>query len=80
MLDDDPDTLEESKKKSFSKNFRNQLNGGPIKVFVKKGEKVFSNQNIGEVFTNKSTGKSSVQFSVFDKTTPVNPQLWLLKK
>ena len=50
------------------------------KVFVKKGEKVFSNQNIGEVFTNKSSGKSSVQFSVFDKTTPVNPQLWLLKK
>ena len=41
---------------------------------------VFSNQNIGEVFTNKSSGKSSVQFSVFDKTTPVNPQLWLLKK
>jgi len=50
------------------------------KVFVKKGEKVFSNQNIGEVFTNKLSGKSSVQFSVFDKTTPVNPQLWLLKK
>ena len=50
------------------------------KVFVKKGEKVFSNQNVGEVFTNKSSGKSSVQFSIFNKTTPVNPELWLLKK
>ena len=50
------------------------------KVYVKKNEKVFSSQNIGEVFTNKSSGKSTLQFSVFEKTTPVNPVFWLLKK
>ncbi len=50
------------------------------KVYVKKGEKVFSSQDIGEVFTNKSSGKSTVQFSVFEKTSPVNPVFWLLKK
>jgi septal ring factor EnvC (AmiA/AmiB activator) len=49
------------------------------KVFVNKGDKVISNQYIGEVFTNTSTGKSSIQFSVFQKTTPLNPLLWILK-
>ena len=49
------------------------------KVFVSKGDKVISNQYIGEVFTNTSTGKSSIQFSVFQKTTPLNPLLWILK-
>ena len=49
------------------------------KVFVKKGDKVFSNQNIGEVFTNNSSGRSTIQFSVFQKTTPVNPLSWIIK-
>jgi len=49
------------------------------KVFVSKGDKVSSNQYIGEVFTNSSTGKSSIQFSIFQKTTPLNPLLWILK-
>ena len=50
------------------------------KVYVKKGEKVFSSQDIGEVFTNKLSRKSTVQFSIFEKTSPVNPVFWLLKK
>ena len=49
------------------------------KVFVSKGDKVSSNQYIGEVFTNSSTGKSSIQVSIFQKTTPLNPLLWILK-
>ena len=49
------------------------------RVFVSKGDRVSSNQYIGEVFTNSSTGKSSIQFSVFQKTTPLNPLLWILK-
>ena len=49
------------------------------KVYVKKGDKVISNQNIGEVFTNNTTGKSTIQFSVFQNTTPVNPLLWIIK-
>ena len=49
------------------------------KVYVKKGDKVVSNQTIGEVFTNNTTGKSTIQFSVFQNTTPVNPLLWIIK-
>ena len=49
------------------------------KVYVKKGDKVVSNQNIGEVFTNNTTGKSTIQFSVFQNTTPVNPLFWIIK-
>ncbi|MDC1279600.1 peptidoglycan DD-metalloendopeptidase family protein [Flavobacteriaceae bacterium] len=49
------------------------------RVFVSKGDRVSSSQYIGEVFTNSSTGKSSIQFSVFQKTTPLNPLLWILK-
>tara|TARA_B110000238_G_scaffold43472_1_gene46750 strand:+ start:2825 stop:4045 length:1221 start_codon:yes stop_codon:yes gene_type:complete len=49
------------------------------KVYVKKGDKVFSGQNIGEVFTNNSNRKSTIQFSVFQNTTPVNPLLWIIK-
>ena len=49
------------------------------KVFVKKGDKVVSNQNIGEVFTNNATGKSTIQFSIFQNTKPINPLLWIIK-
>lgn len=49
------------------------------KVYVKKGDKVFSGQNIGEVFTNNLNGKSTIQFSVFQNTTPVDPLLWIIK-
>ena len=49
------------------------------KVFVNKGDKVSSNQYIGEVFTNSSTGKSSIQFSIFQKTTALNPLSWILR-
>ncbi len=49
------------------------------KVYVKKGDKVFSNQNIGEVFTNNSSGRSTIQFSIFQKTTAVNPLAWIIK-
>ena len=49
------------------------------KVYIKKGDKVFSNQNIGEVFTNSSNGKSTIQFSIFQNTTAVNPLFWIIK-
>ena len=49
------------------------------KVYVKKGDKVFSNQNIGEVFTNNSSGRSTIQFSIFQKTNAVNPLAWIIK-
>ena len=49
------------------------------KVFVEKGDNLDSGQVIGEVYNNESLGKSTLQFSVFKKTTPLNPIYWILK-
>lgn len=47
------------------------------KVYVKKGDKLSAKQSIGQIFTNKDTGKTALQFSLFQNTTPQNPALWL---
>jgi septal ring factor EnvC (AmiA/AmiB activator) len=49
------------------------------KVFVSKGDVIESGQVIGEVFTNKTNSQSTIQFSIFKKTTPLNPLFWILK-
>lgn len=49
------------------------------KVFVSKGDALESGQAIGEVFTNKTNSQSTIQFSIFKKTTPLNPLFWILK-
>ena len=47
------------------------------KVHVKKGDRLTAKQVIGEVFTNKETGKTILQFSLFENTSAQNPALWL---
>ena len=47
------------------------------KVYVKKGDRVTAKQAIGQIFTNKDTGKTTLQFSLFQNTSPQNPALWL---
>ncbi len=47
------------------------------KVFVKKGQKVISKQVLGEIFPNKETGKTILQFSVFNGMASENPAFWL---
>ena len=47
------------------------------KVYVKKGDRITAKQAIGQIFTNKDTGKTTLQFSLFQNTTPQNPALWL---
>jgi septal ring factor EnvC (AmiA/AmiB activator) len=49
------------------------------KVYVKKGQKVAAKQALGEVFSNPQTGKTNLQFSIFDNTKPQNPTQWLAK-
>lgn len=46
-------------------------------LYVKKGDKVAAKQAVGQIFTNKDTGKTVLQFSLFQNTTPQNPALWL---
>jgi septal ring factor EnvC (AmiA/AmiB activator) len=45
-------------------------------VFVKKGQKVVTNQEIGEVISN-SEGISVLEFQIRKNTTPLDPQIWL---
>ena len=47
------------------------------KLYVKKGEKVSSKQVIGEVFTNQQTGKTQLQFGIFNNIKALNPKDWV---
>ena len=44
---------------------------------VKKGEKVNAKQAIGEVFTNQQTGKTQLQFGIFNNVKALNPKDWV---
>ena len=47
------------------------------KLYVKKGEKVNAKQLIGEVFTNKQTGQTQLQFGIFNNINALNPKDWV---
>ena len=49
------------------------------KVYVRKGQKVKSKQPIGEIFTHPQSGKTTLQFSVFNELKPQNPKNWIYK-
>ena len=48
-------------------------------IFVKKGDKVMANDEIGIVFTNASTGKTVLKFNIFNELKPENPTIWLAR-
>ena len=48
-------------------------------IFVKKGDKINANDEIGIVFTNESTGKTVLKFNIFNELKPENPTIWLDK-
>jgi murein hydrolase activator len=49
---------------------------GLKEVFVRSGQKVTTNQEIGKVFSN-SEGVSELRFQIFKNTTALDPQIWL---
>jgi septal ring factor EnvC (AmiA/AmiB activator) len=49
------------------------------KIYVKKGDKVATKQEIGEVFTNPSNGQAILSFSVFKDSKTENPATWIYK-
>lgn len=49
---------------------------GLKEVFVRSGQKVTTNQEIGKVFSN-SDGVSELRFQIFKNTTALDPQGWL---
>jgi len=50
------------------------------KIKVKKGDKVTTKQEIGEVIINKASGDAMLQFSIFKDGKPQNPAHWISKK
>ena len=48
-------------------------------IFVKKGDKVEANDEIGIVFTNESTSKTILKFNIFNELKPENPVTWLAR-
>ncbi|WP_298755327.1 peptidoglycan DD-metalloendopeptidase family protein [uncultured Psychroserpens sp.] len=48
------------------------------KIYVKKGDKVTTNQVIGEVFTN-GQGETILGFAIFKDAKPQNPANWIYK-
>ncbi len=48
-------------------------------IYVKKGDKILANDQIGVVFTNQSTGKTILKFNIFNELKPENPIIWLDK-
>jgi septal ring factor EnvC (AmiA/AmiB activator) len=49
---------------------------GLKEVFVRSGQKVSTNQEIGKVFSN-AEGVSELRFQIFKNTTALDPQTWL---
>jgi murein hydrolase activator len=51
---------------------------GLKEVFVKAGQKVTTNQEIGKIFSNQE-GVSELRFQIFKNMTALDPQVWLRK-
>ena len=49
------------------------------KIYVKAGDKVTTKQDIGEVFTNPSTGETILSFVISKDTDTQNPSSWIYK-
>jgi septal ring factor EnvC (AmiA/AmiB activator) len=47
---------------------------------VKMGDKVTTGQELGKVYTDKVTGKTTLIFVLFKNTTRLNPASWMLKR
>ena len=49
------------------------------KIYVKKGDRVDTKQDIGEVLTNKTNGQTLLNFAVWKDGKPQNPAHWIYK-
>ncbi len=46
-------------------------------LFVKKGDKVTTKQELGIVYTNRSNGQTRLKFYLYQNTTRLNPEEWV---
>ena len=47
---------------------------------VKKGQEIKTGSNLGTVFTDQVSGKTTLGFVLMKQVTPQNPQLWILSR
>jgi septal ring factor EnvC (AmiA/AmiB activator) len=50
------------------------------KLYVKKGDNVTTGEKIGQIFTDKVSGKTTLIFALYKNTTRLNPASWILKR
>ena len=50
------------------------------KLYVKKGDNVTTGEKIGQIFTDKVSGKTTLIFALYKNTTKLNPASWILKR
>ncbi|NER13209.1 peptidoglycan DD-metalloendopeptidase family protein [Leptobacterium flavescens] len=49
------------------------------RIYVKKGDKIKSKQELGEIFTSPSSGKTELKFFVYKNTNRLNPEDWVYR-
>lgn len=49
-------------------------------TLVRKGDKINTGQDIGKIFTDKLTGKTTLIFVLFKNTTRLDPASWILRR
>ena len=50
------------------------------KLYVRKGDTIITGQKIGQIFTDKVSGKTTLIFALYKNTTKLNPSSWILKR
>jgi len=50
------------------------------KLYVKKGDNVVTGENIGQIFTDKVSGKTTLIFALYKNRTKLDPAAWILKR
>ena len=46
-------------------------------LYVKKGDKVSAKQELGAIYTNRSSGKTRLKFYLYQDTVRLNPEEWV---
>ena len=49
-------------------------------VYVSKGDNVKTGDKLGQIFTDKVTGKTDLVFVLFKNTVRLNPSDWITRK
>lgn len=47
------------------------------RVYVKKGDKVGTKSDLGDIYTSKSSGTTQLKFYLYKDTTRLNPEEWI---